>query len=254
MKKISLIGFPTDLQSEWETQLEKKGVIPLAGENLFKALEQNPEWVLLYVPPQAELNQAVVLGFNQDSKQFVSPLDINQVIARITPQPIFEEKLDWDLINAFIDATKEVLTMMVGIEVEKKELLLKNKKDKIWGDVSSVIGFTGVTKLNGDINGSVALTLPMDLAKKLIAAMLVMDESELQEDDIYDGVGELINMISGDAKSKYGNTFKISLPTVITGYQHTVGGTREIKGVVVKFQAPEDSVFYLQISLEETKK
>ncbi len=252
MKKVSLIGFPKELQSKWGTQLQKNGVIALAGKNLFKALKQNPDWVLFYIPPKAGLNQTIVLGLNQDNKQFATPLDIDQVIARIVSKPVFEEKIDWDLINAFIEATKEVLAMMVGIEVEKREVLLRDEKRQIFGDVSGVIGLTGITKLNGHINGSVALTLPMELAKKMIASMLAIDESKLQEDDIYDGVGELVNMISGDAKSNYGSTFKISLPTVIKGHQHTVAGVSENKGVAVKFQAP-DNVFYLQISLEETK-
>jgi len=253
MDKVSLVGFPKEIQSEWISLLEKSGLIPNLEENLFNALRREPEWVLFYIPPQEKLTQAMILGFNRDSKQFVTSLDKDQVIAKILPKLDFKEKLDWDLINAFIDATKEVLAMMVGIEVERKELVLKNKKNKIFGDVSGVIGFTGMTKLEGDISGSVALTLPMDLAKKMIATMLVTDESELQDDDIYDGVGELINMVSGDAKSKYGNAFKISLPTVITGHKHTVGGASEITGVIVKFQAPEDKEFYLQISLEETK-
>ncbi|MDL1957093.1 MAG: chemotaxis protein CheX [Candidatus Desulfofervidus auxilii] len=154
--------------------------------------------------------------------------------------------MDKQLIDAFTKATQEVFAMMAGIEVGENKIV-KDKQQKIYGDVSGVIGFTD--KFSENINGSIVLALPLSLAKKAVANMLAIDESELEEEDIQDGIGELVNMIAGDAKSKCNNAFKISLPTVITGLHHSIGKIKE-EIVIIKFKNNEET-FYLQISLEE---
>jgi len=145
------------------------------------------------------------------------------------------------LIDAFAEATKSVLMMMAGTEVEMDGMM--DGRQKVYGDISGVIGLTG------SMSGSIALTLPVELAKRLVANMLAMDASELQEEDVQDGVGEIINMIAGDAKGRCNDSFKISLPSVITGKRHTVSTSKEGDGVIIAFK--EKVPFYLQISLEE---
>mgnify|MGYP000438136108 CR=1 FL=1 len=70
-----------------------------------------------------------------------------------------------------------------------------------------------------------------------------------------DGVGEIINMISGSAKRYLTDTqfyFQLSLPTVIVGWQHEIGHPEGSTVAVLVFDY-EDKSFAVQVSLTPGK-
>ena len=76
-----------------------------------------------------------------------------------------------------------------------------------------------------------------------LMAMLDMDEEDIEGDEeVYDVVGELSNMIGGDLKSRFcdaGLTCELSIPTITSGREfriHPKGWTRHER-VVFKHQA-----------------
>lgn len=79
--------------------------------------------------------------------------------------------------------------------------------------IISSIGFMGT------LDGSFSVCLPYSSAKTIVSKMLQM-EIEQVNDDVIDGIGELVNMIAGGVKMKLvkcEQNFEISIPTTIKG-------------------------------------
>ena len=79
-------------------------------------------------------------------------------------------------------------------------------------DITAIIGF------NGDIEGGLHLSAPSHVA--LLLAGALAGERFLEVDDtVIDAFGELANMIAGEVKESFGDTYLISLtpPVVVFG-------------------------------------
>ena len=122
-----------------------------------------------------------------------------------------------EFINPFLEASVNVLSMMAMLtpkpkKVEKKE----NQVSK--GDITGIIGMTGV------VEGSLAVSFSEECALKIVENMLGEKLTEL-DDQVADAVGELTNMISGDARARLQNMgydITAAIPTVIRGKDHTI--------------------------------
>jgi len=156
--------------------------------------------------------------------------------------------LDVAMINPFISGTQQVFETMSGITVKRRSLFLKNDY-KIFGEVA------GIMELNGDASGSVAINFSHDLAKKIISIVLDIDIEELEDEDVEDGIGEILNMIAGQAKALLAGTkyhFTLSIPVVVIGYGYQMKYPKDAPCIVIIFDAL-DSQFAIQISLLPSK-
>jgi chemotaxis protein CheX len=102
----------------------------------------------------------------------------------------------------------------------------------------------------------VAITLYWNLARRIIARMMKVQQERINAEYIHDGVGELINMISGSTKKMFKGTpfhFNLSLPTVVVGSGHQLGHPEGSSIAVLIFDVGEDS-FVLQVCLKPKKK
>ncbi|WDP89821.1 MAG: chemotaxis protein CheX [Desulfobacter sp.] len=125
--------------------------------------------------------------------------------------------MDVKLINPFINATINVLETMAFMSVEAGKPYLKKGTTAV-GDVTGVIGLTGVA------HGTIAVTFEESCILTVVSNMLG-EEMETLNEDISDAVGELTNMISGQARKELdeiGKVFKAAIPSVITGKNHTI--------------------------------
>lgn len=74
--------------------------------------------------------------------------------------------------------------------------------------------YTGIIGISGSHKGCVYFTAP----RALISHMLVkMGETDLSDSNFNDMVGEVANIISGNARQELGPEFMISVPVVIRG-------------------------------------
>ncbi len=134
---------------------------------------------------------------------------------------------------------------MLSCEAKRGALKLKGSADTLH-DVSGVIGITGKAA------GTVVVSLSTDVARKASAAMLMMDEAELADDEIIDAVGEITNMVAGSAKAKLEEyELSISLPNVITGSNHVVRFPKDIPTLCVPFDTQWGDLM-LEVGLVET--
>lgn len=118
--------------------------------------------------------------------------------------------MDVRFINPFMGGIKSVFSTMLNTEIMISKPRLK-ARDEPHPDVSAIIGFSG------EALGSVALCFPVrtavSAASKFAGVTITPDHP-----DFGDALGELANMVAGQAKSKFeGVNITISLPRVIAG-------------------------------------
>ena len=147
-------------------------------------------------------------------------------------------------VNPFIDATLKVFEtfLQTPAKTGKPYLLDRNSDQGSW-DISGVIG------LAGEILGVVVISFPTPLALKLVS-FLVKKETKIMDDSVVDMVGEIVNIIAGNAKKGLEeHKIAISLPTVVRGSRHTFPGISGTPMVAIPFTCDKGE-FSLQVSMK----
>jgi len=153
------------------------------------------------------------------------------------------EKIKQDFLMPFIDGVKATFKTMASTEAHLQTLNYAKEDDHFFGDVSGVMGISGK---NGE--GFVGITFPEALAEHLVCKLLNISKDELEEGDIFDGVGEMVNMITGNAKNALLGTtyhFNLSLPNVIAGKDHEVGFRKDTPCWCATIQVNEHVMYLL---------
>jgi chemotaxis protein CheX len=128
--------------------------------------------------------------------------------------------MDVRFINPFIASIKTVFKTMVATDIVVGKPYLIQAHEEQTADVSAVIG------MSGDVAGCVVLSLPMQTACNLASKFAGISLTR-EHPDFADALGELANMVAGQAKAKFdGLNVSISLPSVIVGKEHVVSQSR----------------------------
>ncbi|MBO6514441.1 MAG: chemotaxis protein CheX [Phycisphaerales bacterium] len=123
--------------------------------------------------------------------------------------------MDASMITPFINSIQNVFSTMFQLPVEIGEPRIKADR-KASHDVSGIIG------VSGEMTGTIVLSMPRDAASSIVTLFTGM-EFETDSADFADAVGELINMISGNAKAEFQRkSVSISCPSVVLGADHTI--------------------------------
>lgn len=135
--------------------------------------------------------------------------------------------MDVKFINPFVASIANVFETMVNTKVKVEKPMLK-QADLITAEVSGIIG------LSGDVQGCVVLSFPGDVATK-IASKFAGTELPVNHPDFTDAVGELANMVAGNAKKDFPDQadVSISLPSVIIGPGHKVSQSKSSPFLVI---------------------
>ena len=152
--------------------------------------------------------------------------------------------MDVKLINPFINATLNVLETMAFIKPEAGKPYLK-KDDFAQGEVSGVIGFTGKS------NGTVSVIFDKSCILKIVSNMLGEEIKEINN-EIEDAVGELNNMISGQARKELeeiGKLFHGGIPSVITGKKHKIVPITKGHKIAIPFKIDSGN-FIIEVAFE----
>ena len=125
--------------------------------------------------------------------------------------------MDVTYINPFIKSTMHVLKTVAYTEVKSGKPYLKDSEVAM-GDVSGVIGLTG------DVCGTISVSFTDQCILAIVSNMFGEEITELNE-EIKDAVGEIANMISGQARQeleRLGRSLTAAIPTVVTGKDHSI--------------------------------
>jgi len=123
-------------------------------------------------------------------------------------------KVNAKYVNPFIEAGINVIKQIANIDVRRGHLSYKEKPEPSYG-VSIIIGVFGY------LVGQVVYSMKKEVAKHLVEKMLVGISPQEREILFIDTLGELANMITGNATAilsqKKDLMLKITTPAIATG-------------------------------------
>ncbi len=123
------------------------------------------------------------------------------------------KELEGGITTALNEATNEVFSTMLMMEVKTQDSFVKDEKN-VSTDLISSLHFFGDQYM-----GKIAIFSSAAVACNIANSMLGTDTTEVN-DEIKDGMGELVNMIAGVAKVKLTDTLgdmHLLTPWVIAG-------------------------------------
>jgi chemotaxis protein CheX len=138
--------------------------------------------------------------------------------------------MDVAYVNPFIVSTVHTFKTMLNTDAHPQPPVLK-ANDKHTYDVTGIIG------LSGDAQGSIAISFSKVMTLKVVSKLLGT-EIKIIDRDVADGIGELANIIAGNAKQHLAQfQLSISLPKVIVGQSHWILAQKSIPSIVVPFKS-----------------
>jgi len=136
------------------------------------------------------------------------------------------------VINPYISATVDLLGTMAGLHAEKKDVFLK-KNYRLFGDISAIMSLTG------KVEGQVVVCFEEKLAREVVANIMSSRPQDLTKDELKEGIGEVVNIVAGNAKAALSTTeyaHQIGLPTVVFGQGHELSHPGNAPCIVVIFE------------------
>ncbi len=153
--------------------------------------------------------------------------------------------MDAKIINPFLEAAINVLKTMAMVEAKPGKPFLK-KDSTAMGDVSGIIGITG------DAQGSMSLSFESPCICAIVTNLFGMPVNELN-DEVKDAVGEMTNMICGDARRRLegiGVTLQAGTPTVVAGHKHSIRHIHTGPCLAVPFET-QNGKFVVEVAFND---
>lgn len=136
-----------------------------------------------------------------------------------------------EYINPFLVSTISVFETMLGCKLTRGTPFARSGTQP-QHEVSGLIG------LSGQAQGMVVLGLSREAALGAAEVLLQERPPEVNR-DVTDAVGELVNIIAGNAKAKLEHLkLSVSLPTVITGRCHCIDYPSKVTPICIPFTSP----------------
>lgn len=135
-----------------------------------------------------------------------------------------------NIMKLFVEATLETFTTMIGLNPTAGEI-------EDVGHIVTPSEVCAAISLSGDnAQGASTITFKKSVAHEVVESFLGEGMVESDE-DLYDALGEIINIIGGAAKAKLSEMqLKLSLPSVMGGDNYFLSLPKDVPIKVVKFQ------------------
>lgn len=151
--------------------------------------------------------------------------------------------------TALLEGAKEVFETMIFMELEEP-----TEEDKqIEGD--SLLG--SITFTN-NIEGCLVIRCSVPCARIIAANMLGIDEpEEIEEEGVYDALGEVTNMVMGSLKSRLqadGDELLVSIPTVTHGQNLSSSLGNRSNKILVKVNTEDEHIIEFSFQYRESNK
>jgi chemotaxis protein CheX len=148
-------------------------------------------------------------------------------------------------INPFLTSMVAVFDTMLGCKLTRCDPFVKQATQPEH-EVSGVIGLSGKAK------GVVVLTLCREAALSATEALLGERPPGING-DVADAIGELTNIVAGNAKAKLEHlALSVSLPTVVVGTWHTIEFPKNICPICIPFDSTWGPVAAMVGLVEQT--
>ncbi len=151
-----------------------------------------------------------------------------------------------EFVNPFINGLLNVLETMAQTTLKPGKPKRK-QSDIAQGDVSGLIGMVGP-----QVKGSMSITFDEKLALAIMERM-VGERHEKIDAEVGDMVGEVTNMICGNAKrdlAEKGFDFGMATPIVVSGKQHTISHQVDGSKLIMPFMC-DDGFAHMEICFDK---
>ncbi len=148
-------------------------------------------------------------------------------------------------IQPFINATKKVFKEFVGVDIAPGQpFLFRHDENRYNYDISGIIGIAGHTM------GIVVISFPKLVALDM-TSKVTGEKVTIFDDTVIDLVGEIVNIIAGNAKQGL-EQYKlvISLPSIVKGVNHQISGVSGVPLIGIPFSSDKGDI-YLFVSLKD---
>jgi chemotaxis protein CheX len=152
-------------------------------------------------------------------------------------------------IQPFVDVTKTCFKEFVGSELKVDRPFFADADAANEWDISAVIGLTGEAK------GAVVISMKHSLACKVTKKLTGSEHTSI-DDDVVDAIGEIVNIIAGNAKKGLEEEFRlvISLPTIVQGPGHQIKWpNKQTRIICIPCTSIDNEVFNLCVAIESVK-
>lgn len=150
-------------------------------------------------------------------------------------------------IFPFIESTEKIFSQMnISISHSSPLYILEDQK--------KTDAVTGIISFSGRHQGSLLISMNTDNAKKLVGKIFSLEEVE--DEFLQDGVGELTNMIVGNAKKglrEQGISINLSIPNVVIGKSYSIA-RHHFQASVYSNLKSEIATIFLNVALIKEKK
>ena len=157
--------------------------------------------------------------------------------------------MDVKFINPFVVASQTVFKTMLGIDLTLGKPSLKEARTTS-GDI------TGIMSMVGDRKGTIAISFRKKGAL-FVFNSLMGDTAESISPEVVDAIGELTNIVSGQARKEFENNgvnLKASIPMVVVGRDVETNFITKIPIIELPFDFSVNNgngeVMYLDFSFE----
>lgn len=152
--------------------------------------------------------------------------------------------MDIKYIEPFVEATRNLFQdFFQELPEPQTPYLLGREEPHEWG-ISGIIGIAG------DTRGVVVISFPEKTAREMVGRLVDRVVTEM-DDDVTDSIGEVVNIIAGNAKKGLEEyRLSISLPSVVVGRDHRISWPGGIPIIGIPFRTSAGRV-HLSVGLED---
>ena len=151
--------------------------------------------------------------------------------------------MDAKFINPFINAS-------LNLFKDYMKLSVKPGKPYVLSDPNDLQGVSAIIGLAGDTTGALVLSFSRETAIEMVSRLEGKQYIALGA-EILDGVGEMVNIIAGNAKKdllEY--RISISLPGIITGNDYRINWPQGVPVISIPIES-EAGPFAINVSIKE---
>lgn len=151
--------------------------------------------------------------------------------------------MDAKFINPFINASLNLFRDFM-------KLTVKTGKPFVLSDPNNLQGVSAIIGLAGDTTGALVLSFSRETAIAMVSRLEGKQYIALGA-EILDGVGEMVNIIAGNAKKDLLDyKIMISLPGIITGNDYRINWPQGVPVISIPIESDAGS-FSINVSIKE---
>jgi Predicted inhibitor of MCP methylation, homolog of CheC len=155
--------------------------------------------------------------------------------------------VDVRVINAIIKATLHVFSQFGVANVKMDKAAPEPAAKPLMGEISSLVDITSAS-----FHGVLAISFDKASYLEVCSSMLMEEQTELNADN-QDAVGEINNIIFGNAKAEITNFgVKLTVPKVVMGADQVIPASAGAAGMLIPFSTAKGK-FYIKVIAQPAK-